>query len=212
MGILGSCTSFKTCYPYFKFPDLNAWDSWIVGNHDTCRYVNNEGRQAFGVCCTNPITPVPATDESDKKTTTQRPNKITPISGGSQYPNWPPPIPTHPPNHTPATHPVYFGAPGPGPSTTPSPTTTKTTTTKKTTTRRSTTWPTRPPSNKPQQTTQWPPPIPTHPTRPTPIHPLLTSTTRRPPPVITTPPNEISNEVSFTGACGAKNGNPVNLN
>jgi hypothetical protein len=173
--------------------------------------VNNDGRQAFGVCCTNPITPTPAIDES-KKTTTQKPNKITPISssGSNQYPNWPPPVPTHPPNHTPATHPpIYFGVPGAPPTTSsPSSTTNKITTTKFTT-KRSTTWPTKKPAtNKPQQTTQWPPLIPTHPA--TQIHPLLTSTTRRPVPIITTPSNEISNEVSFAGSCGIKNGNPVN--
>lgn len=100
----------------------------------------------------NPITPSPPS-ETDKAPA-DLPNKVPPpvISNNPSYPNWPPPVPTHPPNHTPATHPPLFGNPG-------NPVNQQTTTTTKRTTRRTTTWATRPPAgggittNKPQQTT-----------------------------------------------------------
>lgn len=32
----GICTTFKTCYPYFKkIPDLSIFDSWVLGQYDT---------------------------------------------------------------------------------------------------------------------------------------------------------------------------------
>ena len=103
----------------------------------------------------------------------------------NNYQGWPPPLPTHPPNHTPATHPPHIAgdsAPGkPG------------TTTKKPP---QTTWPTRPiygETTRPPQ--QWPPALPTHPS----------FTTMRPSYLTTT---ETSNEISNQG-CGQKNGNLV---
>lgn len=50
-GELGHCTSFKECYPYFKIPDLGALDGWVLGVYDTCSYIREDGRMAFGVCC-----------------------------------------------------------------------------------------------------------------------------------------------------------------
>lgn len=44
-GQLGRCTSFRQCYPYFKLPDLNNWESWVLGMYDTCSYFNTNGRQ-----------------------------------------------------------------------------------------------------------------------------------------------------------------------
>lgn len=44
-GSLGRCMSFRQCYPYFKLPDLNNWDSWILGMYDTCSYFTAQGRQ-----------------------------------------------------------------------------------------------------------------------------------------------------------------------
>lgn len=35
-GVLGVCSSFRACYPYFKIPDLSSWESWVLGNYDTC--------------------------------------------------------------------------------------------------------------------------------------------------------------------------------
>lgn len=64
----------------------------------------------------------------------------------NNYPSWPPPIPTHPPDHTAATHPPHFGAPQ-VPTTS---TTTKRSTTR-TTTKRTTIW------------SGWPPTAATHP-------------------------------------------------
>ena len=115
MGILGSCQNFKACYPFFKleepftkFPQFSGVDSWILGNYDTCTYYLDDGRQAFGVCCTNPVVQsvvneiVMTKPEEDKKIES---------SFGSNFINWPPQIPTHPPDHTPATHPPNFGIP-----------------------------------------------------------------------------------------------------
>ncbi|XP_076637197.1 uncharacterized protein LOC143349673 [Colletes latitarsis] len=119
-GEVGRCTSFKECYPYFKIPDLSALDGWVLGVYDTCSYVRDPGQTSFGICCSNilPVVTPPSsekdetvvedaqgTDKEEKNdaTTTKR----TPQTPGS----WPPPIPTHPPDHTIPplpTHPPYF--------------------------------------------------------------------------------------------------------
>lgn len=90
-GLLGACTSFKHCYPYFKIPDISIWEAWVLGNYDTCSFWNSEGRQAFGVCCSTSAT-----------TTTENPEDIDDFVQNKEnnYPSWPPPIPTHPPDHT----------------------------------------------------------------------------------------------------------------
>lgn len=108
-GILGSCQSISKCYPFFKesssvfrYPQLHAWDTWVLGNQDACSYYSDDGRQAQGVCCTNPITPLPpsAADDSEQNKIDLPPVQNIPTFGG-----WPPQVPTHPPDHTPATHP-----------------------------------------------------------------------------------------------------------
>lgn len=111
-GILGYCQTFKKCYPFFKFPEpitkfpnLNAWDYWVLGNYDTCSYFTDDGRQAFGVCCTNAI----EDDSSATKPDEQKYETPKPPSQNGIFGAWPPPIPTHPPDHTAATHPPNFG-------------------------------------------------------------------------------------------------------
>lgn len=180
-GILGSCQSIRTCYPFFKdptpvfrYPVLPAWDTWVLGNQDTCSYHTENGREAQGVCCTNPVSPsAPSPANGDEY------NKIdSPVVPNVQnFGQWPPPIPTHPPDHTAATHPPWiFGIQS---DTTQGP---AFTTQKPVTTTRRTTWATRPPSfGFPPQTT-----------------------TRRPTVITTEPP--IINDVSFDASCGAKNG------
>lgn len=154
-GHLGSCTSFKHCYPYFKIPNLGLWESWVLGNYDTCSYYNEKREAAFGVCCTNPLP-----DNLIPETSTIKPI----IASGEEQQKapfsvqqWPPPIPTHPPNHTPATHPPP--SQGFGSTTTMSPNKPATTTT----TRRpsSTTWPTRPTSSSTTQRTTYKPVVTT---------------------------------------------------
>ncbi|XP_065344136.1 serine protease 27-like [Cloeon dipterum] len=154
-GQLGRCTSFRQCYPYFKVPDLNNWETWVLGMYDTCSYFNTHGRQAFGVCCVNPSfpgagaepprptqpprpTPAPITPAPPVRPPIESPVPVVaPVepsnSGNPVPPNWPPtipPLPTHPPDHTAATHPPAPGWPGfqptqpaaPTVSTTPRPT------------------------------------------------------------------------------------------
>lgn len=101
----GQCTSFKTCYPYFKkIPNLGVLDTWVLGQYDTCTYFTDDGRQAFGVCCIDPPTKIetkpPVVQHDDSFVVS---NKDTVVS------NWPPPIPTHPPNHAAPTHPPAHG-------------------------------------------------------------------------------------------------------
>lgn len=110
-GILASCQTFKTCYPYFKapehlirFPNLNAWDYWVLGNSDTCSYYADDGRQAFGVCCTNPVQEAPTAPPSVDYTDEQKfeaPHREPPFQSVGFFGGmaWPPPIPTHPPDH-----------------------------------------------------------------------------------------------------------------
>lgn len=179
-GILGSCHSFRNCYPFFKkptakIPDLNSWDYWVLGNYDTCNYYLQDGRQAFGVCCTNPITPSPSLETEQNKV--ELPNRAPPVQSNNNFGSWPPPIPTHPPDHTAATHPPAYGIP---------PATTKKPFGIEITSRRTTTWATKPPST--QQS-------------------LTTSTTKKPLIVATTTTESpLSNDVVLSGSCGAKNG------
>lgn len=139
-GILGSCQPFMKCYPYFKappqavrFPVLNAWDTWVLGNHDTCNYYTDDGREAHGVCCTNPITPaIPVEVEGSEHNKIDLPTQT--IQNIQTIQNWPPQAPTHPPDHSAPTHPPsHFGI---LPVSTENPSTS--------TTRRTTTWATRP--------------------------------------------------------------------
>lgn len=150
-NVLGTCTSLKNCYPYFKFPDLYSWERWIIGNYDTCSYYNANGFQTFGICCTNGGAVTGIATETP-------PIEVSNDLGGmkdNNYPSWPPPIPTHPPDHTPATHPPHFGVGGAVPPTT---TTMVGTTTKRTTTRFTTKRTTSYPG--------WPPTTATHPPSP----------------------------------------------
>jgi hypothetical protein len=189
-GILGSCQSFRTCYPFFKspelvtkYPNLQAWDYWVLGNHDSCSYFTPDGRQAFGVCCVNVIetpqvviedsTSPPFTVASDEQKF-ELPNRQPALGIFSVWPPALPPLPTHPPNHAAPTHPPsHFILQNPIETTTrPSLTTT-------------TTWGTRPPYQ----------------TKPT--------TTKRPF-FVTTPPT-ISNDIFEDSSCGARNGNLVSF-
>ncbi|XP_058447265.1 putative serine protease 29 [Malaya genurostris] len=205
-GQLGSCTSFRKCYPYFKVPDLSVWESWVLGNYDTCSYFNDEGRQAFGVCCTNPITSLPSTETSTESSISTSPAVVgsgNEVDEGlkqkppknNNYPSWPPPIPTHPPDHTAATHPPAF-------TTSTVASLVSDSTSKKPV---STTWPTKPmrptgpnqPTNPPMV---WPPPVPTHP--PTPSFELTTTSS------VGSPGGGAGEGGSFNVGCGMKNGNP----
>ncbi|XP_078035087.1 proclotting enzyme [Augochlora pura] len=121
-GEVGRCTSFKECYPYFKIPDLSALDGWVLGVYDTCSYEQESGQTNFGICCSNllpVVTPPPPSNEdpidpiiedaqeSDEKNKEDVTVKPKPQQSGS----WPPPIPTHPPDHTLPplpTHPPYL--------------------------------------------------------------------------------------------------------
>lgn len=97
----GKCMAFKNCYPYIKkIPTLSIFDTWVLGTYDTCTYLTSDGRQAFGVCCDDITKPGSIVNLSDDDNTVVFANK------GTYANNWPPPIPTHPPNHTPATHPT----------------------------------------------------------------------------------------------------------
>uniref|UniRef100_A0A336MH51 Phenoloxidase-activating factor 2 n=1 Tax=Culicoides sonorensis TaxID=179676 RepID=A0A336MH51_CULSO len=137
-NVLGKCTSLKNCYPYFKFPDLYSWERWMIGNYDTCTYYNEQGFQTFGICCTQNMvgqgTDTPAIEAVEVS------NDLSGMRDNN-YPSWPPPIPTHPPDHTPATHPPGFGGPVVAPTTTSKKPITTRTTTRRTTTPSYQGWP-----------------------------------------------------------------------
>lgn len=186
-GQLGRCTSFRQCYPYFKLPDLNNWETWILGMYDTCSYFTATGRQVFGVCCTNPKYPTPRPTQPPRPTKppaappTGSPEALGPDPNNPIPPNWPPPIPplpTHPPDHT--VPPIPTHPPSPGWPKPPGAITTVTTTTKRPTT--SWTMPTTPRPGYPG----WPPTI------------KPVTTTESAPEVV---PIQVAN-------CGAKNGSP----
>ncbi|KAK9307306.1 hypothetical protein QLX08_002321 [Tetragonisca angustula] len=108
-GEVGRCTSFKECYPYFKIPDLSALDGWVLGVYDTCSYVQDNGQMNFGICCSNilpVVTPLPdntedPTIENTQEESVDKKEENTTVKPRPQRPgSWPPPIPTHPPDHT----------------------------------------------------------------------------------------------------------------
>lgn len=99
----GKCTTFKACYPYFKkIPNLSVFDTWVLGQYDTCTFYTEDGRQAFGVCCVDPpkisekpvVAPVVQDDEN-----------VILVNKDSSVSQWPPAFITHPPDHTAPTHP-----------------------------------------------------------------------------------------------------------
>lgn len=99
-GILGSCQSFRNCYPYFKvppqvvrYPVLNTWDSWVLGNYDTCSYYSDDGREAHGVCCTNPITPTNQPPKKDEAENNEQNKVDLPLTPNNQvFGGWPPQV------------------------------------------------------------------------------------------------------------------------
>ncbi|KAK5639144.1 hypothetical protein RI129_011636 [Pyrocoelia pectoralis] len=106
-GVLGKCMSFRQCYPFFKLPELNNWDSWILGMYDTCRFYTAQGRQLFGVCCTSTpeqstTTVSPSTTPQSENLNEQNPDSVK-KPNYPQFANWPPthpPLPTHSPDNT----------------------------------------------------------------------------------------------------------------
>ncbi|XP_033356794.1 proclotting enzyme-like [Bombus vosnesenskii] len=108
-GEVGRCTSFKECYPYFKIPDLSALDGWVLGVYDTCSYVRDNRQTNFGICCSNilPVVTPPSDNNEDptienaQEESTDKKDEDMTVKPRPQTPgSWPPPIPTHPPDHT----------------------------------------------------------------------------------------------------------------
>ncbi|XP_054278589.1 proclotting enzyme-like [Macrosteles quadrilineatus] len=194
-GEFGRCTSFRSCYPYFKLPQLGTWETWVLGYYDTCTYLTNTGRQKFGVCCTNPVgqKPPAATPPEIEEATGED-------GGGSIPPNWPPPIPTHPPDHT--IPPLPTHPPSPGYPIEPTSTKKPVTTTKKPKPK-----PPKPPkpTKPPTPPPNWPPPIPTHPPTAQPWPPTAAT---KPPTVAPEVPAKPTQPPAAVGdaSCGAKNG------
>ncbi|XP_043672667.1 serine proteinase stubble-like [Vespula pensylvanica] len=126
-GEIGRCTTFKECYPYFKIPDLGALDGWVLGVYDTCSFILEDGRTSFGICCSN-LNPIAtpgmencdgqnANDQQIEDAKTKEDGEAAEAGTGTNpkpkpTASWPPPIPTHPPDHTIPplpTHPPYPG-------------------------------------------------------------------------------------------------------
>lgn len=179
VGKKGTCKTYRDCYPLLKIADFSASEGWAMGHYDTCSYINADNIEVFGVCCTQPVD-TPPQQESDLRRVgliqpmlpLQAPVAMPGLSSGivsalsrwshggdaniRQIPaQWPPPIPTHPPDHTAATHPPSLVA-----GVTTKPTT-------------MTTWATKPPSTTKQTWPSYPAPQPTKPTVPAqPIQPV----------------------------------------
>ncbi|XP_018570644.1 proclotting enzyme-like isoform X2 [Anoplophora glabripennis] len=112
-GVLGKCTSFRQCYPYFKMPEVSNFDNWVLGMYDTCSYFTSQGRQMFGVCCaTSPKPTSPADSASTEEPTVEQAEGQNELSKKPYYPSWPPPLPTHPPDHTIPPLPTHPPSPG----------------------------------------------------------------------------------------------------
>ncbi|CAG4965019.1 unnamed protein product [Colias eurytheme] len=177
LGKKGTCKSYRDCYPLFKVAELSGYDGWVMGHYDTCSYISGDNTEVFGVCCTEPVGTPPQQEPDVQRLGILRPaiplqipgfpGRSQPFAFASQWlynnanqrqipAQWPPtipPLPTHPPDHTPATHPpsLIGGQVTPVRPTIPSQTPP------------TTTWGTRPPSTTKQT---WPPLYPTQPTKP----------------------------------------------
>ncbi|XP_030764204.1 serine protease 44-like [Sitophilus oryzae] len=120
-GTLGTCVSFKECYPHLKMGvQAGIFDGWGLGMYDTCSYFLAQGQQTFGVCCSSIPKPLDTTSSSpveiDSNNTSIQPNNFL---ESARIPNWPPPLPTHPPDHTIPPLPTHPPSPGfPVPATT----------------------------------------------------------------------------------------------
>ncbi|BES90963.1 serine protease [Nesidiocoris tenuis] len=201
-GRYGRCTSFRHCFPYFKLPDLNTWDSWVLGMYDTCTYFTATGKQMFGVCCEKPASEPPV----ETTTTTTAKPELPPVPpyppegirpANPVPPNWPPPLPTHPPDHTIPPLPTHPPSPGYPGIVQPQPPTTSRPTVRPPATRPPATQPPRPPVRPPTRPpTQWPgyPP----PTAKPPVTPAPPRPPQPQPPSVDPPPT--------AAQCGAKNG------
>ncbi|XP_025602997.2 proclotting enzyme-like [Athalia rosae] len=119
-GEVGRCATFRECYPYFKVPDLSAFEGWILGVYDTCSYVDGNGHMTFGVCCSNPpiIPGFPGVTDPGNIPIPEEPQgeleDVDKEHSRPQRPSWPPPLPTHSPDNTIPplpTHPPSVGYP-----------------------------------------------------------------------------------------------------
>ncbi|TRY75247.1 hypothetical protein TCAL_01673 [Tigriopus californicus] len=50
-GKNGTCTTVKGCYPYFRLFDFGPTETASYGTYDTCAYDTVNGKQVFGICC-----------------------------------------------------------------------------------------------------------------------------------------------------------------
>ncbi|KAF9421594.1 hypothetical protein HW555_002527 [Spodoptera exigua] len=168
LGKKGSCKTFNQCYPLLKVSDFSKEDGWVMGHYDNCRFINEENKEVHGVCCTDPVETPPQQVPDVQRFGYLQPAvplqylpgyaALTRWSYGNdgnfpkipaQWPPTIPPLPTHPPDHTAATHPpsLVAGVTKP-PSNFPT---------------APTTWATRPPSTTKQT---WAPAYPTKPSVP----------------------------------------------
>jgi len=129
-GQVGTCVPFTKCFPYFKATsNAENYEMWLLAMYDTCSYIKDSRqvswlifflitcsasqliivcsfKQVFGTCCAN--IPSDSISEDDNSTSTLAMPELAKI------PNWPPPLPTHPPDHTIPpipTHPPSHGIP-----------------------------------------------------------------------------------------------------
>lgn len=176
-GVLGRCLTFEQCYLYFKMPSpFEHYENLMTSSQDSCSYTSASGKQVrptlrliprpigkrqtakflqlllqdVGVCCGDfryitsnqfPIFPPHRPGDIDEPSTYDH----------TFSNSWPPPIPTHPPNHAAPTHPPPSTAKWPPPLPTHPPSSVSPTWTQAT----------KPPSLKPQWPSSskptWPP-------------------------------------------------------
>ncbi|CAB0010445.1 unnamed protein product [Nesidiocoris tenuis] len=158
--------------------------------------------QMFGVCCEKPASEPPV----ETTTTTTAKPELPPVPpyppegirpANPVPPNWPPPLPTHPPDHTIPPLPTHPPSPGYPGIVQPQPPTTSRPTVRPPATRPPATQPPRPPVRPPTRPpTQWPgyPP----PTAKPPVTPAPPRPPQPQPPSVDPPPT--------AAQCGAKNG------
>lgn len=84
---------------------MGVFDSWVLGQYDTCTFYTPDGRQAFGVCCIDP----PQNTESKPDAPVEDDENVVVANKDTSINQWPPPFITHPPNHAAPTHPPISG-------------------------------------------------------------------------------------------------------
>ncbi|XKL64493.1 hypothetical protein PGB90_004579 [Kerria lacca] len=99
-GILGTCVPYQQCYPFLKLSALSSNENLITHTQNSCSYTTASGEQEYGICCDDlNFTPANHYPQYPFFPPFYPQNPVPPFDHVFPPVNWPPPLPTHPPEH-----------------------------------------------------------------------------------------------------------------